>query len=101
MIKRIEEMPAGTVGLRANGKLGKEDYRAVLEPALAEGVAFGEPMFTATAQPPIGVSGLPGAMFEQFCAAGWPTKRAESQGRAVASQGAAVSMWARASYWWY
>jgi hypothetical protein len=34
MIERIEEMPARTVGLRASGKLSKEDYREVLEPAL-------------------------------------------------------------------
>jgi hypothetical protein len=42
MIERIEEMPAGTIGLSASGKLSKEDYRAVLEPALAEGIESGE-----------------------------------------------------------
>jgi hypothetical protein len=42
MIERIEEMPAGTIGLRATGKLSKEDYVEVLEPALREGVASGE-----------------------------------------------------------
>ncbi len=42
MIERIEEMPAGTIGLRASGKLSKEDYRAVLEPALEEGIKSGE-----------------------------------------------------------
>ena len=42
MIERIEEMPAGTVGLRASGKLSRDDYRNVLEPALDEGVASGE-----------------------------------------------------------
>jgi hypothetical protein len=35
-------MPAGTIGLRASGKLSKEDYRAVLEPALTEAVESGE-----------------------------------------------------------
>lgn len=35
-------MPGGTVGLRASGKLSKEDYVAVLEPALREGVESGE-----------------------------------------------------------
>lgn len=35
-------MPAGTVGLRASGKLSKEDYTEVLEPALREGVESGE-----------------------------------------------------------
>lgn len=42
MIERIDEMPAGTVGLRASGKLSKEDYIGVLEPALREGVESGE-----------------------------------------------------------
>lgn len=41
MIERIEGMPAGTIGLRASGKLTKEDYRTALEPALEEGVASG------------------------------------------------------------
>lgn len=42
MIERIEEMPAGTIGLRASGKLSKSDYVEVLEPALKEGVESGE-----------------------------------------------------------
>jgi hypothetical protein len=42
MIERIEEMPAGTIGLRASGKLTREDYQQVLEPALQEGVESGE-----------------------------------------------------------
>jgi len=42
MIERIEEMPPGTIGLRASGKLTKEDYVEVLEPALKEGVQSGE-----------------------------------------------------------
>jgi SpoIIAA-like len=42
MIERIEEMPAGTIGLRASGKLSREDYQQVLEPALCEGVESGE-----------------------------------------------------------
>lgn len=41
MIERIEGMPAGTIGLRASGKLTREDYRQVLEPALREGVDSG------------------------------------------------------------
>lgn len=41
MIERIEAMPAGTVGLRASGKLTVEDYREVLEPALEEATAAG------------------------------------------------------------
>ncbi len=35
-------MPPGTIGLRATGKLGVDDYRQVLEPALREGVESGE-----------------------------------------------------------
>jgi hypothetical protein len=42
MIERIDGMPAGTVGLRASGKLSKDDYTSVLEPALREGVEAGE-----------------------------------------------------------
>ena len=42
MIERIDGMPAGTVGLRASGKLSRDDYRNVLEPALEQGVASGE-----------------------------------------------------------
>jgi hypothetical protein len=42
MIERIDGMPVGTVGLRASGKLSKDDYTAVLEPALREGVESGE-----------------------------------------------------------
>jgi SpoIIAA-like len=42
MIERIEEMPAGVLGLRASGELSREDYTEVLEPALAEAVAAGE-----------------------------------------------------------
>lgn len=32
-------MPAGTVGLRASGKLSKDDCSEVLEPVLREAVA--------------------------------------------------------------
>jgi SpoIIAA-like len=42
MVERIEQMPAGTIGLRASGKLTKRDYVDVLEPALREGVETGE-----------------------------------------------------------
>ncbi len=41
MIERIEGMPAGTIGLQASGELSVEDYREVLEPALAEAVDSG------------------------------------------------------------
>jgi hypothetical protein len=42
VIERIDGMPEGTVGLRASGKLPRDDYRQVLEPALREGIAGGE-----------------------------------------------------------
>jgi hypothetical protein len=42
VIERIKEMPAGTVGLRASGKLTRDDYRRVLEPALGEAIGTGE-----------------------------------------------------------
>jgi hypothetical protein len=34
MVKRIDEMPTGTIGFRASGKLTREDYRQVLESVL-------------------------------------------------------------------
>jgi hypothetical protein len=42
MIERIDDMPAGTIGLRASGKLTRAEYREVLEPALREGLESGE-----------------------------------------------------------
>jgi SpoIIAA-like len=42
MIACIEDMPPGTIGLRASGKLSSGDYREVLEPALHEGIDSGE-----------------------------------------------------------
>ena len=36
MIERLEGMPDGVVGLRGSGKLTKQDYTDVLEPALKE-----------------------------------------------------------------
>jgi hypothetical protein len=42
MVERIDDMPAGTIGLRASGKLSRDDYREVLEPALREGIESGE-----------------------------------------------------------
>ena len=42
MVERIEEMPDGTIGLRATGKLTADDYRDVMEPALQEAIEGGE-----------------------------------------------------------
>ena len=42
MVGSIDDMPAGTIGLKASGKLTREDYRDVIEPALSRGFASGE-----------------------------------------------------------
>jgi len=42
MIERLGGMPEGVVGLRASGKLTKQDYADVLEPALKEATDSGE-----------------------------------------------------------
>jgi hypothetical protein len=42
MVERMDGMPAGVIGLRGSGKLTKEDYTDVLEPALKEAMDSGE-----------------------------------------------------------
>lgn len=42
MLEKIADMPAGTIGFRASGKLTSEDYREVLAPTLREAVDSGE-----------------------------------------------------------
>lgn len=42
MIERIDDLPAGTIGLRASGTLTKDEYTQVLEPAIQEGVDSGQ-----------------------------------------------------------
>jgi hypothetical protein len=42
MIERMDDMPPGTIGLRASGRLTRDDYRHGLEPALHEAVGSGE-----------------------------------------------------------
>lgn len=37
-------MPAGTIGLRASGRVSASDYQTVLEPALRSAVERGEPI---------------------------------------------------------
>jgi hypothetical protein len=41
MIERIDDMPPGTIGFRASGKLSRADYRDVLEPILREAAESG------------------------------------------------------------
>ena len=42
MVERMDDVPAGVIGLRASGKLTKEDYTEVLEPALKEAMDSGQ-----------------------------------------------------------
>jgi hypothetical protein len=51
MIERIDDMPAGTIGFQASGKLTRDDYREILEPVLREAAESGEirMLFTLTA----------------------------------------------------
>jgi hypothetical protein len=41
MLKRIEDMPAGTVGFEAHGEVEDDDWEEVVEPALREELARG------------------------------------------------------------
>ena len=42
MIERMDDVSAGVVGIRASGKLTRDDYKNVLEPALKEAADSGE-----------------------------------------------------------
>ncbi len=42
MIEKIDDMPSGTIGFRASGKLNRSDYRDVLEPVLRQAAEAGE-----------------------------------------------------------
>jgi SpoIIAA-like len=42
MIERMDDVSAGVIGIRASGKLTKDDYESVLEPALKEAIDSGE-----------------------------------------------------------
>lgn len=42
MIERIDDMPTGTIGFKANGKLTRDDYREILEPTLRKAAESGE-----------------------------------------------------------
>lgn len=41
MIERLDDTPDGVIGLRSSGKLTREDYTDVLEPALTAAVEAG------------------------------------------------------------
>ena len=64
MVERMDDMPAGVIGLRGSGKLTKDDYTGTLEPALKEAMDSGEArvVFVLT-----DLEGLePGAAFEDL-----------------------------------
>lgn len=42
MVEKIGEMPEGTVGLKATGKVTSEEYRETIEPALRAAAEGGE-----------------------------------------------------------
>jgi hypothetical protein len=42
MVERMDDVPAGVIGVRASGKLTKDDYTGVLEPVLKEAMDSGE-----------------------------------------------------------
>jgi hypothetical protein len=42
MVERIQDMPEGTLGLSAKGKLTRDDYVSVMEPALKEAAEGGD-----------------------------------------------------------
>jgi hypothetical protein len=42
MIERMDDAPEGVIGIRASGKLTKDDYVSVLEPALNEAMDSGD-----------------------------------------------------------
>ena len=42
MIERLDDVPAGIIGLKASGTLTKDDYTDVLEPAIQEGIDSGK-----------------------------------------------------------
>jgi hypothetical protein len=42
MVERMDDIPDGVIGLRGSGKLTKDDYTGVLEPALQEALASHE-----------------------------------------------------------
>ena len=44
MIETIPDLSADTVGLRASGVVSADDYRTVVEPAIAAGLAHGSPV---------------------------------------------------------
>jgi SpoIIAA-like len=64
MIKELSDMPAGVIGFEASGKLGAEDYRGVVLPALERAAAAGEVRFVIVMRDFDGMSG--GALWQDL-----------------------------------
>jgi SpoIIAA-like len=63
MVERIDEMPPGTVGFRATGKLTRDDYREQFVPAMKEAIETGDMRMLYVLGP--GFDGMkPGALVE-------------------------------------
>jgi hypothetical protein len=54
VVERIEDMPAGTIGFRAEGEVTDADYSETLGPALREAVANGGVRLLLVAPPGFG-----------------------------------------------
>ncbi len=61
MIKVIENMPVGTIGLEASGEVTEDDYRDVLQPTLGSAVERGDVRLLYVLDK--GVKYSPGAMW--------------------------------------
>jgi hypothetical protein len=56
MIERLTDVPEGTVGFHASGKISADDYRDVLEPDLTRAAESGEVRMLFILDPDFGVS---------------------------------------------
>jgi SpoIIAA-like len=63
MIERIEDMPAGTIGFRATGRVTGDEYRETLLPPMREAAEAGEVRLVFAAGPNF-ESFEPGALLE-------------------------------------
>ena len=64
MIKELSGLPAGVIGFEASGKLGAEDYRDVILPALERAAAAGDVRFVVVIPEFHGMSG--GALWQDL-----------------------------------
>ena len=64
MIKELSGLPTGVIGFEASGKLGAEDYRDVILPALERAAAAGDVRFVVVIPEFHGMSG--GALWQDL-----------------------------------